>query len=147
MSSKGTSGPVIPERRHPNKKKWIEAKDHLIHIEKADKLDPLINIAMGTRLLGHKYSQIPKGWDKNAKKFRSELKDFMDAAVAEPVRINRRDGQWRAVARFFRASRGQRFTFDFARRIGHRRRGAGALILVVCPIFFDSGDGCSKMFP
>ncbi|MGE0763728.1 MAG: type II toxin-antitoxin system Phd/YefM family antitoxin [Bdellovibrionales bacterium] len=29
----------------------------------------------------------------NAKKFRSELKDFMDAAVAEPVRINRRDGQ------------------------------------------------------
>jgi PHD/YefM family antitoxin component YafN of YafNO toxin-antitoxin module len=29
----------------------------------------------------------------NAKKFRSELKDFMDAAVAEPVRINRRDGK------------------------------------------------------
>ena len=29
----------------------------------------------------------------NAKKFRSELKDYMDAAVAEPVRINRRDGQ------------------------------------------------------
>lgn len=29
----------------------------------------------------------------NAKKFRSELKDFMDAAVSEPVRINRRDGQ------------------------------------------------------
>jgi len=29
----------------------------------------------------------------NAKKFRSELKDFMDAAVTEPVRINRRDGQ------------------------------------------------------
>lgn len=52
---------------HPSKKKWIEAKDHLIHIEKADKLDPLINIAMGTRLLGHKYAQIPKSWDKNAK--------------------------------------------------------------------------------
>ncbi len=32
---------------HPTKKKWIEAKNHLIHIEKADKLDPLINIAMG----------------------------------------------------------------------------------------------------
>ncbi|MBK7891784.1 MAG: type II toxin-antitoxin system Phd/YefM family antitoxin [Bdellovibrionales bacterium] len=29
----------------------------------------------------------------NAKKFRSELKDYMDAAVTEPVRINRRDGQ------------------------------------------------------
>lgn len=29
----------------------------------------------------------------NAKKFRSELKDYMDAAVGEPVRINRRDGQ------------------------------------------------------
>lgn len=29
----------------------------------------------------------------NAKTFRSELKDYMDAAVAEPVRINRRDGQ------------------------------------------------------
>ncbi len=29
----------------------------------------------------------------NAKKFRTELKDFMDAAVSEPVRINRRDGQ------------------------------------------------------
>lgn len=29
----------------------------------------------------------------NAKKFRSELKDFMDAAIDEPVRINRRDGE------------------------------------------------------
>ncbi len=29
----------------------------------------------------------------NAKNFRSELKNYMDAAVAEPVRINRRDGQ------------------------------------------------------
>jgi PHD/YefM family antitoxin component YafN of YafNO toxin-antitoxin module len=29
----------------------------------------------------------------NAKKFRTELKNFMDAAVREPVRINRRDGQ------------------------------------------------------
>jgi PHD/YefM family antitoxin component YafN of YafNO toxin-antitoxin module len=29
----------------------------------------------------------------NAKKFRTELKDYMDAAVKEPVRINRRDGQ------------------------------------------------------
>lgn len=29
----------------------------------------------------------------NAKKFRAELKDYMDAALAEPVRINRRDGE------------------------------------------------------
>ena len=29
----------------------------------------------------------------NAKKFRTELKGFMDAAMNEPVRINRRDGQ------------------------------------------------------
>ena len=29
----------------------------------------------------------------NAKKFRSELKDYMDTAISEPVRINRRDGQ------------------------------------------------------
>ncbi len=29
----------------------------------------------------------------NAKKFRAELKDYMEAAIAEPVRINRRDGQ------------------------------------------------------
>ena len=29
----------------------------------------------------------------NAKKFRSELKDYMDAAAGEPIRINRRDGQ------------------------------------------------------
>jgi len=29
----------------------------------------------------------------NAKKFRSELKDYMDAAIHEPVRINRRDGE------------------------------------------------------
>jgi PHD/YefM family antitoxin component YafN of YafNO toxin-antitoxin module len=29
----------------------------------------------------------------NAKKFRSGLKEYMDAAVGEPVRINRRDGQ------------------------------------------------------
>ncbi len=29
----------------------------------------------------------------NAKSFRAELKDYMDAALSEPVRINRRDGQ------------------------------------------------------
>src|SRR3989338_833632 len=51
----------------PNKEKWIEMKNNLIHVEKGDKLDPLINIALGIRLLGHKYAQIPKGWEKNAK--------------------------------------------------------------------------------
>lgn len=29
----------------------------------------------------------------NAKKFRAELKDYMEAAISEPVRINRRDGE------------------------------------------------------
>jgi PHD/YefM family antitoxin component YafN of YafNO toxin-antitoxin module len=29
----------------------------------------------------------------NAKNFRSELKNYMDAAVSEPVRISRRDGE------------------------------------------------------
>jgi PHD/YefM family antitoxin component YafN of YafNO toxin-antitoxin module len=29
----------------------------------------------------------------NAKKFRAELKDYMEAALIEPVRINRRDGE------------------------------------------------------
>jgi PHD/YefM family antitoxin component YafN of YafNO toxin-antitoxin module len=29
----------------------------------------------------------------NAKKFRAELKDYMEAALTEPVRINRRDGE------------------------------------------------------
>lgn len=29
----------------------------------------------------------------NAKKFRAELKDYMEAALNEPVRINRRDGE------------------------------------------------------
>ena len=29
----------------------------------------------------------------NAKKFRAGLREYMEAAVSEPVRINRRDGQ------------------------------------------------------
>lgn len=29
----------------------------------------------------------------NAKNFRAELKDYMEAAISEPVRINRRDGE------------------------------------------------------
>ncbi len=51
----------------PIKAKWIEAKKHLIHVEKADKVDPVVNIALGIRLLGHKYSQTPKKFPKNAK--------------------------------------------------------------------------------
>lgn len=52
---------------HPNRKKWIEARNNLIHVAKADKLDPIVSIALGIRLLGHKYSQVPKRYVKNAK--------------------------------------------------------------------------------
>jgi hypothetical protein len=52
---------------HPNKKNWIEARDHLIHVTNADKLDPVVNIALGIRLLGHKFSQIPKQYSKNVR--------------------------------------------------------------------------------
>jgi len=51
----------------PNKDDWIEARDHLIHVEKSDKMDALVNIALGVRLLGHKYSMIPKGHPKNVR--------------------------------------------------------------------------------
>ena len=51
----------------PNKKKWIESRDHLIHVTKDDKLDPVVNIALGIRLLGHKFSQVPKRYPKNAR--------------------------------------------------------------------------------
>ena len=51
----------------PNKKKWIEARKHLIHVTKKDKFDPVVSIALGTRLLAHKFSQIPKQYPKNAK--------------------------------------------------------------------------------
>lgn len=50
---------------YPNKKKWIEAKTNLIHVENADKVDPVVSIALGIRLLGHKFSQIPNGPKKN----------------------------------------------------------------------------------
>ena len=52
---------------HPNKKKWIELKNHLIHIQKEDKLDPILNIALGVRLFGHKYSQISDASKKNVR--------------------------------------------------------------------------------
>ncbi len=44
----------------PNKDKWIEMRKNLIHVEKVDKLDAVINIALGIRMLGHKWSQIKK---------------------------------------------------------------------------------------
>jgi hypothetical protein len=52
---------------HPNKDKWIEVKKNLIHVNKQDKFDPIVNIALGTRLFGHKYSQIPNGPKKTVR--------------------------------------------------------------------------------
>lgn len=51
----------------PNKEKWIEIRKNLIHVTKDEKFDPVVNIALGTRWLGHKYSQTPKTYPKNAK--------------------------------------------------------------------------------
>lgn len=51
----------------PNKDKWIEMRKHLIHVHKVDKLDPVVNIALGIRLLAHKFSQTPKKYSKNAR--------------------------------------------------------------------------------
>lgn len=36
-----------------NKDDYIEIRKALIHINKKDKLDPVVNIALGIRLLGH----------------------------------------------------------------------------------------------
>jgi hypothetical protein len=49
----------------PNKDGYIEARQNLIHVKYPDKLDPVVSTALGIRLLGHKYSQIPKGHQKN----------------------------------------------------------------------------------
>ncbi|MEW6056989.1 MAG: transglycosylase SLT domain-containing protein [Bdellovibrionota bacterium] len=51
----------------PNKKGWIEMRKQLNHVEKAEKLDPIINVALGTRLLGHKFSQITDNSKRNSK--------------------------------------------------------------------------------
>jgi len=51
----------------PDQKGYIETRKNLIHIKYEDKLDPVVNIALGIRLLGHKFSQIPKGQLKNAR--------------------------------------------------------------------------------
>ena len=42
----------------PNEKKWISVRTNLIHVEKQDKLDPIVSIALGTRLFGQKFSEI-----------------------------------------------------------------------------------------
>ena len=51
----------------PNNEKWIEVREHLIHVSKKDKLDPVVSVALGTRLLAHKYSQIPKSYPRNSR--------------------------------------------------------------------------------
>lgn len=49
----------------PNKDDYIEQRKSLIHVHYADKLDPVVNVTLGIRLLGHKYSKIPKGNEKS----------------------------------------------------------------------------------
>jgi len=49
----------------PNKDDYIEQRKSLIHVKYGDKLDPVVNVALGIRLLGHKYSKIPKGNEKS----------------------------------------------------------------------------------
>lgn len=51
----------------PNKDGYIECKNNLLHVTKEEKIDPMVNIALGTRLLAHKYSQIPKNRSKDAR--------------------------------------------------------------------------------
>ncbi len=51
----------------PNKEGYIEARRNLLHVSYEDKLDPVINIALGVRLLGHKYSQAPKKYGNDAR--------------------------------------------------------------------------------
>jgi soluble lytic murein transglycosylase-like protein len=51
---------------HPNTKKWIEVRNNLIHVKKDDRFDPVVNIALGVRWLGYKFSQIPKQYAKTA---------------------------------------------------------------------------------
>lgn len=57
----------------PDKKDWIEMRKHLLHVEKVDKLDPVINVALGTRLLGHKWSQIR---DSKKRNIRQLIRDY-----------------------------------------------------------------------
>ena len=52
---------------YPGKNGWIEIKDQIIRVPKSAKFDPIIAVALGVRLLGHKYSQIPSRYPKNSK--------------------------------------------------------------------------------
>ncbi len=52
----------------PENDNWIEMRRDLIHIEKADKLDPVVSVALGTRLLGHKYSQLKNPKNKSIRR-------------------------------------------------------------------------------
>lgn len=49
----------------PNQDDYIEQRKALIHVKNEDKLNPVVNVALGIRLLGHKYSKIPKKNEKN----------------------------------------------------------------------------------
>lgn len=51
----------------PNKEGYIEARKNLVHVDYEDKLDPVSNVALGVRLLGHKYSQAPKKYGNGAR--------------------------------------------------------------------------------
>jgi hypothetical protein len=57
----------------PNEDKWIEMRKHLIHVEKVDKLDPVTNVALGTRMLAHKWSQIK---DPEKRNVRQVIRDY-----------------------------------------------------------------------
>lgn len=50
-----------------NKHDWIEVKNNLIRVRRQDVLEPVINIAVGIRLISHKYFKIPKGNEQNLK--------------------------------------------------------------------------------
>lgn len=56
-----------------NKHHWAEVKNNLIRVKSQDMLEPVINIAVGIRLLSHKYNQIPKG---NTKNLKNTLKNY-----------------------------------------------------------------------
>ncbi len=50
-----------------------QTEEKLIHVQESDKFDPVVNIALGIRLLGHKWSQIT---DLKLKNLRQLIRDF-----------------------------------------------------------------------
>ncbi len=50
----------------PNRNGWADVTKERIHILYGDKFDPVINIAVATRLLAYKYSKIKPPFSKNA---------------------------------------------------------------------------------